>query len=164
VSEASEKPCPCCGGRASNLMAVGVIRCDGCHLEIRRTTYEEAWDAWNRRSFPHPIGYALADYLHTGNIQALMMVLDEEWGARERAKGELDRALTSGDFLGHGFESIGVDSYLAYVGASYPIQIARFHQDGYWSWCAGDNRIIGVLKTIRQFIALCTLFGISPSP
>jgi hypothetical protein len=110
----------------------------------------------------HPIGYALADYLRTGNVQALMMVLDVEWDAREWAKGELDRALTGEDVCSRGFEPLGKGSFIYWVRVNYSVQVFAY-LNSVWGWCAGDNKIVGEITTLRQFMHLCGLFGISPS-
>jgi hypothetical protein len=122
--------------------------------------------AWNHLTFgdsprANAIGHALVDYMRTGNVQALMMVLDVEWDARERAKGELDRKPNRINFTNMGFKETHP---LKLVWQSGEVFIESIDKCLYWYTGRGNEKSrFSRIETVRQFLALCTLFGISPS-
>jgi hypothetical protein len=97
----------------------------------------------------------------TDNVQALMMVLDVEWDARERAKGELDRKPNRINFTNMGFKETHP---LKLVWQSGEVFIESIDKCLYWYTGRGNEKSrFSRIETVRQFLALRTLFGISPS-
>lgn len=170
VSDAIETPiallpCPHCGGKAIvlvNSRGWPAALCETCLAEIPSDTNDSAVAAWNRRTFVHPspLASTLAAYLIDGDANGLLLAKDVvmECGLWWEAEGELDRALTEED-VKRFFHKVAGYSQLYHRGA---IQISfSEHAPPYWH--QEGNRDRPDLNTLRQFLHLCGLFGITPT-
>jgi hypothetical protein len=171
VSDANEKPiaCPCCGGEAHCAFSPGVIRCDGCGLEIIKDTYGEAIAAWNRRHNPYgntPLAFTLAAYLLHGDSVGLQVAKDVvmELGLWEQAEGELGGPVEIDHIRAAGF-TCNPNVPWEWSNGNLRITIATdtqtiWHTSQHYVRDSNGDR--ARLDTLRQFLALCTLFGITP--
>jgi hypothetical protein len=186
VSDANEKPiaCPFCG---SDLVLIGDYNrevgwnwwqhpldeygdtagnCIAKHIRLSLGWNMPSNDiaAWNRRTFVHPspLASTLAAYLTDGDTRALELAQDVclELDLWERAKGELDRQLMAEVLLSHGARPKSRRSDTFWIGPGEVLTVF-LGPDGEWLFCSPGHNSTPI-KTLRQFLHLCGLFGITP--
>jgi hypothetical protein len=181
VSDATETPiapCPLCGSKAGEQWVIAAgdylwhVRCENNKCDTRgpkRRSLKEAISVWNRRTFfhPSPLASTLAAYMIDGDTTALQVAKDVvmEMSLWEQAEEELDRPLTIEDAQRMGFVRYEEGSDYRWISGTAVVVFPSARWDGSPQWetypvIPRNNEI----KTLRQFLHLCGLFGISPSP
>jgi hypothetical protein len=178
VSDANEKPialaCPFCGSQPKLSGAAGRAWCSGEDSRCPMAGLDLDLEDWNRRHNPYgntPLASTLAAYLSGDGSVSLDAARDicVELDLWERAEGELDRALTREDMERCGFVNRRNEKPYFDYQDELPDHLGltvSFPSNGGATWVEifNNHAAVGVtIRTLRQFLALCALFEISPS-
>lgn len=160
------KTCPFCGGKARLYVEAGwrgphKIDCHHCDFTMTSQIPEGVVPKWNRRSHLSTYRDILHDHARNGDLVAARALSDEY--AELSAEVDLDRAVTEEDIISAGFSTpIGMMRGASCIAEGRESVYVRHHPTHGQQWSPEQDEEWHPLRTLREFRALCMLFGITP--